>query len=186
MGLYIQAQAIFLRYLQSINRLWYVGGVFCGVLMLVFFALCARLLMPVGLAQAVRPDLLTALIFFAGLGSIVSVLLRLSKLDVAKEVLRTVLIISGMGRPFVASAFAVVVYLLVQNKLIAVALTSDTDGAYFVIAFLCGFSERFAEDLLARVKVAGLLPDDVTPGFERSQDGAPSRSDGEGPPGPRR
>ncbi len=185
-GLYAQAQAIFLRYLQSINRLWYVGGVFCGVLLLVLFAFGARLLMPAGVAQAVRPDLLTALIFFAGLGSIVSVLLRLSKLDVAKEVLRTVLIISGMGRPFVASAFAVVVYLLVHNKLIAVALTSDSDGTYFVIAFLCGFSERFAQDLLARVKVAELLPDDVAPDFERGRDGAPSRPAGEGPSGPRR
>ena len=183
-GLYAQAQAIFSRYLQSRNRLWYVCGVLSGVLLLVGFALGARLLLPAGLSQAVRPDLLTTLIFFAGLGSTVSVLLRLSKLDVAREILRTVLFISGMGRPFVATAFALVVYLLLHNKLIGVSLTSETDGTYFVIAFLCGFSERFAQDLLSRVQVVESLPDDVTPAPDRRGAGRVARGErGEREPG---
>src|SRR5262245_27683655 len=151
-GLYAQAQAIFLRYLQSINRLWYVAGVVLGTFILVIVAFGVRFL-PATLAEAVAPGLLTTLIFFAGLGSLVSVLLRLSKIDLANEVLRLILVISGAGRPFVAGAFALVVYLLLSNKLIAVTLTSESVGTYCVIAFLCGFSERFAQDLLGRVSV---------------------------------
>jgi len=49
------------------------------------------------------------LIWFAGLGSIVSVLMRLTTLDVGREISWWMLVISGGGRPFVATAFAFVI-----------------------------------------------------------------------------
>jgi hypothetical protein len=158
-GLYQQAELIFERYLQSRNRLTYLGGVCIGIGFLVGVAFVTRVL-PKALVESSPPELLPGLIFFAGLGAIVSVLLRLTSLDLVKEVSRTVLLVSGAARPFVASAFAVVVFLLLQSKLIAVSFAAEKDGGgatgqYLVIAFLCGFSERFAQELLDRVNIIG-------------------------------
>ena len=151
-GLYRQAEDIFLRHLQSKNRLLYLAGVCLGILLLVLIAFGARFL-PAGVTQSVDAQLFPALIFFAGLGTIVSVLLRLSTLDVVQEISRPILLISGLGRPFVASAFALVVYLMLANKLVSVSLNQpDEAGSYLVVAFLSGFSERFAQDLLDRVQ----------------------------------
>jgi hypothetical protein len=172
-GLYNQAEEIFLRHLQSLNRLRYLVGVAIGIVLLVAvaFAVGAEVF-PDRLGKAVPVDLLPLIIFFAALGSIVSVLLRLSKLDMVKEISRSVLIVSGAGRPLIASAFALVIYIALSNKLIAVSL-GDSEaslagsigalfdparanvaqiGGYMVVAFLCGFSERYAADLLERVE----------------------------------
>ena len=152
-GLYRQAQDIFLRHLQSKNRLLYLGGVFIGILLLVLVAFGVSFL-PAGVTRSVDQQLFPALIFFAGLGTVVSVLLRLSTLDVVQEISRPILLISGMGRPFVASAFALVIYLMLSNKLVSVSLSqSNEPGSYLVVAFLSGFSERFAQDLLDRVQL---------------------------------
>lgn len=166
-GLYRQAEEIFLRHLQARNRLRYLMGVALGILFLVAvsFAVQAGIL-PDGLDYAIPPRLLPTIIFFSGLGSIVSVLLRLSDLDVVKEISRSVLLISGTGRPLVASAFALVIYSAISSGLVAVSIGAGSEigagasigagnqigGAYLVVAFLCGFSERFAKDLLERVE----------------------------------
>lgn len=153
-GLYRQAEAIFLRHLQSKNRLLYLGGVFLGILLLVLVAFGLRFL-PAALTTSIDPELFPALIFFAGLGTVVSVLLRLSTLDVVQEISPLILVISGLGRPFVASAFALVVYLALTNKLISVSLNDPASaGSYLVLAFLSGFSERFAQDLLDRFQLS--------------------------------
>jgi hypothetical protein len=164
-GLYRQAEDIFIRHLQSKNRLWYLVGVAMGILILVLCAFGVRQL-PEGLITLVKPQLIPALIFFAGLGSVVSLLLRLSALDLVKEISRPILVISGLGRPFVASAFALVVYLVLDSHLVTLSLSTQDERTYLVISFLCGFSERFAQDLLDRVQV-GQQPAPIPPNARR-------------------
>jgi hypothetical protein len=179
-GLYVQADRIFHRHLQSKNRLAYLAGVVLGILLLVLVALEARYL-PIGIAKSVDPELFPALIFFAGLGSIVSVLLRLSSLDVVREISRPILLISGLGRPFVASSFALVIYLMLASKLVSVSLNTTDAGAYLVVAFLCGFSERFAQDLLDRVQVRSTSQGSSLPAEEvppMAADGDPPATSG--------
>jgi hypothetical protein len=151
-ALYKQAEEIFTRHMETRNRTYYVVGVAGGILLLTIAGSLAAYL-PRAVQEAIDPDLVPALIWFAGLGSIVSVLMRLSTLDVVREISARILVISGTGRPFVASAFALVVYLVMTSKLVSLSLGSQANaGAYFVVAFLCGFSERFAKDILDRTE----------------------------------
>lgn len=69
------------------------------------------------------------------------------------------LLISGTGRPLVASAFALVICIAMYNGLVAISIgtgnqsgTGEKFGVYLVAAFFCGFSERFAKDLLERAE----------------------------------
>lgn len=150
-GLYKQAEEIFLRYMESRNRLLYICGVIGGVLLLMGGGFLAKFL-PGAISDALPYQKIPALVWFAGLGALVSVLLRLSKLDVVREISWPILLLSGLGRPFVASAFAVVVYLAMTTKMLSVTVGDGQLGTGFVVAFLCGFSERFAQDILERTE----------------------------------
>ena len=54
-----------------------------------------------------------------------------------------------------ATAFGVVVYFILQNKIVGITIGSESEsnsnGVYAVTSFLCGFSERFANDIISRV-----------------------------------
>jgi len=95
---------------------------------------------------------------FAGMGSVASVLTRLSAIDLKGELRRKWVVTSAATRPVLALLFAGVIYVILQNDLITVLGSTGTDkGALiWVASFLCGFSERFAVDILERVPfVAG-------------------------------
>jgi hypothetical protein len=155
-GLYRQAEALFHQHLQGKNRLTYLAGVAIGIAVLVLGAFFAPRL-PAGVSFAIDPGTVPALLLFSGLGSIVSVLTRLDSLDLVKEISRPILIISGAGRPFVAGAFALVVYMALSSGLISISIQQpgvSPAARYLVVAFLCGFSERFAQDILSRLEAS--------------------------------
>ena len=152
-GLYKHAEALFQQHLQGKNRLMYLAGVAIGIAVLVLVAVVAPRL-PAGVSFAIDPGTIPALLLFSGLGSIVSVLTRLNSLDLVKEISRPILMISGAGRPFVAGAFALVIYMALSSGLISISIQQpgvSPAARYLVIAFLCGFSERFAQDILSRL-----------------------------------
>jgi hypothetical protein len=52
--------------------------------------------------------------------------------------------------------FAVVVFLILDSKVLDIKIGTSAgggknDGIYLVTSFLCGFSERFATDIISRV-----------------------------------
>ncbi len=153
--LFQQAQQTFLRYFEAKNRIRYLVGVALGAGICTLFSgllyLVAR-----SLAQPfIKPGLLPLLCLFAGLGSLTSVLTRLDQIDLKFATSSELVIISGAARPLVAIFFALVVYLILDLKMIDIKFGSPTEqnqnSVFLVSSFLCGFSERFAQDILSKV-----------------------------------
>jgi len=152
---YNQAEQAFFLHLQAKNRLKYllglmIGVVVCTLLSGLLYALARSLAQPF-----VTPKLLPLLCLFAGMGSLTSVLTRLDSIDLKFETTDLLIMISGGARPIVAIFFALVVYLILDLKLIDVKFGTPTDenrnSIYLISSFLCGFSERFAQDILSKV-----------------------------------
>lgn len=111
---------------------------------------------------------LQVLVAFASLGSVVSVLSRMDKLTWPPVFDASLIRFAGGARPFVASAFALVAYALMRGGIVTVLTNahepilkgaSGLSWSCFVIAFLCGYSERFASDLLGQVPPTPGLPE---------------------------
>jgi hypothetical protein len=101
-----------------------------------------------------------AIIFAAGsVGALVSVMERLTagKLEMNHEVGRATNVSLGLIRPFVGALFALALYFFISGELVSVFnLPEDDVQPYFFagIGFLAGFSERFAQDIVAQSKTA--------------------------------
>lgn len=162
--IYERAEQTYLTALEAKNRIQYLLGLMLGILACTFVAgflfLIARCL-----AQPfVDPKLLPLLCLFAGIGSLTSVLTRLDQINLKFETSRELLMISGGARPIVAIFFALIVYLILELRVIDVKFGSPTasnaNSIFLISAFLCGFSERFAQDILSKVAagVSGINP----------------------------
>ncbi|GLC23563.1 hypothetical protein [Roseisolibacter agri] len=94
---------------------------------------------------------------YAGLGAVASVIMRLPGTDLSGETKTRIVVFAGAGRPILAAIFAVVVYQILHHGIINVGTTATPQAFAYVqvAAFLCGFSERFATDILDRVPFGG-------------------------------
>lgn len=153
-----KAVQVYERDLLSKNRIRYVVGTGVGVLTLIALAALAVALtsLPV-FGTLAAPQTIVALFAFAGIGSTASVLTRLSTMDLKDETSKGMLLLSGASKPLIAIAFASIVYIIFKHQLVAVSMGSSTqpdsaDAAIWVAAFLCGFSERFASDIIAKLE----------------------------------
>jgi hypothetical protein len=168
----LKAQAVYLDDLQAKNRVLYLLGLVMGVGLMVLLPLVLLWTMSVaGLAlqgsqnrvqvtlsntmewfAGAAPLTTTApLFFFAGLGACASVLSRLTTIDLKSESSRIMVLLSAAIRPALAVIFACVVFVILQNKIISVGTDTVPTALIWVAAFLCGYSERFATDMLERV-----------------------------------
>jgi hypothetical protein len=153
--LFQQAEQTFLRYFEAKNRIRYLLGVGLGIGICTLFSgllyLVAR-----SLAQPfIKPGLLPLICLFAGLGSLTSVLTRLDQIDLKFATSYELILVSGAARPVVAIFFALVVYLILDLRLVDIKFGSPTEqnqnSVFLISSFLCGFSERFAQDILSKI-----------------------------------
>jgi hypothetical protein len=148
-----RANAIFLQHMQAKNRLRYILGVVLGsILMGLFGIVLARV---PGLAQRLIPVTQFHLVLvFALMGTITSVMLRLSSIDLRDQTNAALVVLSGATRPITAVIFALVLYLLMSAKLVEIHFGAQDEvgreSLIMLVSFLCGFSERFASDILSR------------------------------------
>jgi hypothetical protein len=148
-----RAEAIFLQHMQAKNRLRYLGGVILGC---IFMSLFGTLLVFVpGFSEKIIPTTqLPSVLLFAFMGTITSVMLRLSSIDLRDQTSMPLILLSGAARPITAVIFALVLYLLVAANFLELHIGSQDDTSrqylYMLVSFLCGFSERFASDILSR------------------------------------
>lgn len=156
--LYQQAQNAYYAQLQAKHRIKYLLGALLGIACagligtgLLFFI---HMLDPL-----IDPAVMGLIFLFASMGSLASILTRLSSIDLKDQVSDVLLLVSGATRPIVALFFALVVYLILAAGIIDIrignASASNETTIYLIAAFLSGFSERFAQDLLSRVSFAG-------------------------------
>jgi hypothetical protein len=88
------------------------------------------------------------------LGSVTSIMVRLQELESMRGHKPPVLILFGFFKPIIGMFFALFFYAALNSGLIPALVIPDGKELFFflTIAFLAGFSERFAGDLLARVE----------------------------------
>jgi hypothetical protein len=91
-----------------------------------------------------------------GMGAIISVMIRIShgqRLDVDPTQGNSMTCLAGSFRPVIGGALGVALYVLLQADLIPLQIPTENGRApYFftAIAFLAGFSERWAQDTIVR------------------------------------
>jgi len=163
---FAKAEVVFQNDVQTKNRMFYLLGIAVG---LIAIGVLAGSVLGVAhwltLTDLARPEMVIDLFAFAGLGSLTSVLARLSTIDLKDELRRKWVLISAAVRPIMAVAFAAIAYLVLTYELVKFSGFDTPDqkkALIWIAAFLCGYSERFAQDLLDR------LP------FTKSDDGAAS------------
>lgn len=87
------------------------------------------------------------------MGSIASILTRLQDSDIAKNRNPWVLFLTGLFKPFVGWFFAVFIYFATYSGFVpTIEPDSVTLNALLALGFVAGFSERFARDVMTRVK----------------------------------
>lgn len=149
-------EAVYLQHVQARNRLRYISGMLTGILVIVAIVSACAFLASGPLMNVLAPASLLFVTIFAGMGAMTSVLTRLSEIDLRDQTSIQVVFVSGMARPVTAVFLALAVALVLTLRIVDVHLgTASTDPVpvplLAVAAFLCGFSERFAQDVLARV-----------------------------------
>ncbi len=95
-------------------------------------------------------------------GALVSVMERLTsgKLEMNHEAGRTINVTLGLIRPFIGALFAVALYFFISGDLLSMFQLPEGEEAqrnFFAgIGFLAGFSERFAQDMVAQSNPRGV------------------------------
>lgn len=107
--------------------------------------------------------LLTILVFSSGtLGSVVSILIRIHQFDTKESEFTNYTdpllpIFMGAFKPIIGSAFGLLFFALINSGIITVQSISDRTGRnreffFCAIAFIVGFSERLASDVIRRAE----------------------------------
>jgi hypothetical protein len=92
-----------------------------------------------------------------GLGSIISILTRIKEYDSQKYTDSFLPLVIGIFKPIIGASFGVLIFALVSSQILPIA-TQEKPGTkhYFFlsVAFIIGFSERFANDIVSRTEDA--------------------------------
>ena len=93
---------------------------------------------------------ISLVIVFGALGSIVSILFRIRDFAQDATAAKEVSFWTGLSKPIVGMGFALFTYVAFNSNLIPVAISAGRENAFFAaVAFVAGFSERFAPDIAA-------------------------------------
>jgi hypothetical protein len=162
-GLYAQAKALlrdaentYRIHRQSRIRERYLIGFSFGIVGAITLGYVVILILN-HMEPTFHVNFLVEIFLFAGMGSIVSALTRLNSLDLREDSNDFDIMLSGSARPIVAIFFALISYIILSVKAFRVNI-GDSDAnpnfIFFLAAFLCGFSERFAHDIVAHIPFA--------------------------------
>ncbi len=161
---YDKAQQAYLMHVQSKNRILYLSGTALGFLAVVViagiaFAVNEAFANYIDPDLYVKPGLVVLIPLLAGIGSLTSVWSRLTAIDLKQDISGFMIILSGVARPVVAISLAFVVSMIIDAEIVAIQFgESPTEfqqaELLLIVAFLCGFSERFATDIISRVPLA--------------------------------
>lgn len=153
-----QARAYYDRSAQRQAQIEYFIGMAAGLALLVggLFALGVL----TGAGFSTEPLLYTPLA--AGLGAFVSVLARMTRgqLVLSYESGRLIMRLLGLIRPLLGGLLGAAVYVLLAGGLLTIEPPAGKPQLFFYIgiAFISGFSERFAQDMVARAPGATAAP----------------------------
>ncbi|MDE0154617.1 MAG: hypothetical protein OXI88_11685 [Gammaproteobacteria bacterium] len=143
---------------SPLNKIWQSGTpptlVIFGLGLLLYVILAAAMILLPTLINntdhflGVPIELLIAVIFGGGLGSVISITVRIQDFSNMEKTDRFVLIAIGFFKPVIGTGFALFVFALIRSGMLPLAFEADTEVYFFfAIAFLTGFSERFARGI---------------------------------------
>ncbi len=139
--------------------LGYLAGMGFAVIALVALGLIATQL--VGIVKFLPiptdPVLVASCLVAGGLGAVLSVMLRITKGDLAPvgDVSRLQTLVTGSFRPLIGLISGVLIYFIVSSSLIPlqVPTAAGPQWNFFVtLAFIAGFSERLIQDAIVRTE----------------------------------
>jgi hypothetical protein len=153
------------RAAESATRTVYAVGMLSGTVLLAALTGVGGLILSAAGDFGRHPTstwTILATIAAGGIGAVVSVLLRMARAgfnqdyEVGRQTIRRL----AMARPFVGAAFAVMIFLLLKSGLVDIGGLNNKQTIYFyaAVAFLAGFSERWA-----RVTISGVASRDGPP-----------------------
>lgn len=168
---------------------FYLLGLPLGGLAIVLLIWAARWLSIIG----TPPTLLRICLTCGGIGAIVSVMVRITRgqnIYIDSQQGHAVTVLAGSFRPVIGAVFGAALYVFMEGDLLPIARPdAAADDSYFFagLAFLAGFSERWAQDTIVRsipslpsVGHDGLAPGPARPGSRsRSEPGARDVDDDE-------
>lgn len=155
-----QARGYYDRSAQRQAQVEYFVGMAAGLVLLI--AVLVGIGAHYGEEIRMQPLLYTPLA--AGLGAFVSVLARMTRgqLLLSYESGRSIMRLLGLIRPLLGALFGAAIYVLLSGGLLTLEPphTGMRSQIFFYvgIAFIAGFSERFAQDMVARAPVTGPPP----------------------------
>jgi hypothetical protein len=93
-----------------------------------------------------------------GLGSIISILTRIKQYDSPEYTDSFLPLVIGVFKPIIGAAFGILIVAIIHSDFLPLNVKKDPPGAkeyfFFSIAFIIGFSERFALDIVSRTENA--------------------------------
>ncbi|MGN8056037.1 hypothetical protein ACTJKN_07185 [Pedobacter sp. 22163] len=124
-------------------------GLVATTLVMLLVVTVVNIVMVDGTPQFIKQknDLMTV-ILAGGLGSIVSILVRLQ--DFSKMSDTSVLFFTGCVRPLIGIGFAIFLYGLINAGMLPIKLEGKEHYIYLSISFLAGFSERLGTSVASR------------------------------------
>jgi hypothetical protein len=100
-----------------------------------------------------RLEHLVLAMVFGCVGSVISILVRISSFNRREEDNSSTLFFIGCFRPIIGMGFAWFVYCMIRSRLLPLEVHPVHENNFFVVtAFLSGFSERFGADIIARAE----------------------------------
>lgn len=135
--------------------------VFTGLGLIFFFLLLIYFVIIFILNVPIKNNTIFSVIGAGALGGIISILARMKDIALVNQwkdpkSYPTVLFFTGFFKPLLGMAFAVFVYAVLNTGLLEInsSIIGDNNGFwfYFALAFLSGFSERFAPDVAEKIE----------------------------------
>lgn len=91
--------------------------------------------------------------FFGAFGSIVSIMIRIQEFSTANVKDHFILYSIGFFKPIIGLASALFLLALIKSGWIPLEIKAETENyLYIVVAFIAGFSERFARDIVSNIE----------------------------------
>jgi hypothetical protein len=151
-----EARATYREQLAAQRKVSYLSGVVLGIGLLAALQFALQHSID-SLGGVITEQFALQIVVFAGMGTLASVLTRLSQFRVDVYATRSLVVISGASRPLVAAFVAFATYTLFRSNLEPITVNgtdlanvNDAVYVYLTAAFLCGFSERFGKDVIDR------------------------------------
>jgi hypothetical protein len=167
-----QAQAYYVQSSQRQAQLDYLMG------MLAFLVLAIAGTVAIAIATGVLDEPVTVSVLAGATGAVVSVMNRMTngRLLLRPESGTRTIRALGFMRPVIGAVFGAVIYLFLDGGIVEV-LSPPQGGAnlsfYAGLGFVSGFSERFAQDVIAQATPASARADAAPAGKARSKAPAP-------------